>query len=222
MQFYGDNSRLNGVHTCIIPAIAHGGSAQLAIDMLVTTLGFQLAGRLLSDHVASTITVQPLEAHPLSTVTEVFVQDDVVVIQMRGPVLHQGPWSADLAAWLKQVGVRTVNVWSSVDRFARTDSQLEESNPIRHVGKNGGKIRRLEQLAASENTADIKKVVGTGNTARMVAAFAEAELECDAFFSFAGEGDNRAIARAFLDAIPMPVEKAPWREPESWEVVFQE
>jgi hypothetical protein len=126
--------------TLVLPSVAHGGVGQLALDALMNTALARSKVPLarhcfVTPHVAPMASTRALDCDESIMTTAVeWVQDgDVVLLQIRAPVLagHVQLLCDEIVAWA--AGAKALVVLGGIDANARTDEQLRTTQ-LRAIG----------------------------------------------------------------------------------------
>lgn len=140
----------------ILPAVSVGNVAQLAVDVLISSLPFVKVGYIHDE------CIQPVVANDVFALTscktrgrlavglEVFMwaESGLVLIQQRAPILpgRSALFASRVLAWAEEAGVAQILLLSSCHEYTRSDSHLSGSQ-FRYVFEAGGSMASLENDA---------------------------------------------------------------------------
>jgi proteasome assembly chaperone 2 len=157
----GGDGHLRNASTLLLPAVSIGNAGQLAVDLLVSTLGVRRAGFLEEPHVLPCVGNDPFGPSAegkLTVALEVYEYEDqgLSIVQQRAPVVKGAmmKYAKNMAAWAACEGIKEVIVLSGLDsgKRQRHDMDLSQIQYISTASKDGSDGRcealgwkRLEQ-----------------------------------------------------------------------------
>lgn len=131
----GDASHDWSHSTLVVPAVSVGNVAQLACDVLISSLNARRVGFLYDDSAVPVVGSEPFISldteephHHVTTAVEVFehVDNSVVIVQQRAPLIKskQCQFVSQLVDWIVSCQFNKVIVLTSMFAYERRDTQL--------------------------------------------------------------------------------------------------
>ncbi|XP_003219766.1 proteasome assembly chaperone 2 isoform X2 [Anolis carolinensis] len=207
--------------TLLMPAVSVGNVGQLAVDLVISTLGMSKVGYFYTDCLVPMIGNNPYattedNATELCINAEVYAapSKELVVIQLRSPFIKNKyrPFCQTILAWVKSCEFAKIVLLSSSHAYQRNDQQLHGTS-LRYllsptVEKMIGDImerlsgKELEQVAAFPGVNDDDKVFyvpGGGITKLLFTESCSEGIPMVVLLKFCSEGDNIPDALALVD-----------------------
>ncbi|XP_062986622.1 proteasome assembly chaperone 2 isoform X2 [Elgaria multicarinata webbii] len=207
--------------TLLMPAVSVGNVGQLAVDLVISTLGMSKVGYFYTDCLVPMIGNNPYatteeNATELCINAEVYAvpSKELVVLQIRSPFIKNKyrPFCKTLLSWVKSCGFSKIVLLSSSHAYQRNDQQLHGTS-LRYllspaVEKTIGNVierlsgRELEQIAAFPGVNGDEKVFhipGGGITKLLFTESCSKEIPMVVLLKFCSEGDNIPDAHALAD-----------------------
>ncbi|KAJ8514392.1 hypothetical protein ONZ45_g8058 [Pleurotus djamor] len=230
-----------GGKTLVIPVVSTANLPQLAVDLLITSLGLRLLGVFDSQYFVPAVGSRDGGIDGITTPLELFgLQDsNIIVIQQRSPVLKtkKQAFIDELFRFIETSGVQSTLFLSGVDMSNRTDAQM--MTPLYYIQPQSptqtmpGPLSNLQKLHVPEYTfpgaqhptgiskeSAIPFIPGGGLTRRILASIPDgSSIPVAALLQFVQEGDNQGDAHMFASAISKILdvdERMNWRVPDSW------
>ncbi|XP_003977258.1 proteasome assembly chaperone 2 [Takifugu rubripes] len=200
--------------TLVMPAVAVGNVAQLAVDLIVSTLKMSRVGFIHTDCLIPMAGNNPYttckeDAEELHTPAEVYTaaEQKLAVLQIRAPIIQakSKKFRQLLVSWIKASGFSRTIVLSSSHAYQRDDQQLQ-SAPVRYLitpslmKVSGDALkelgwRELEKVAAFPGLTDTSAesrlyIPGGGITKGLYTDGCAEDLPLAVLLLFCSEGDN--------------------------------
>ncbi|KAK0140518.1 Proteasome assembly chaperone 2 [Merluccius polli] len=235
--------------TLILPAIAVGNVAQLAVDLIVSTLCMRRVGFLHTDCLVPMVGPSPYAtsaktAGELHTTAE-DAEKKLAVLQIRSPIIHSRSrkFRKVLVSWIKASGFAQTVVLSSSHAYQRDDQQLK-GTPLRYLvtpamQKTSGTAltelgwMEMEKVSAFPGLVDTNaeprlSVPGGGITKGLFTDSCQEELCLAVVLVFCSEGDNVPDAFTLVNHLNDWLllvdndKRGPqkWKVPSSWTLLF--
>ncbi|KAJ7338666.1 hypothetical protein JRQ81_012568 [Phrynocephalus forsythii] len=207
--------------TLLLPAVSVGNVGQLAVDLVISTLGMSKIGYFYTDCLVPMIGNNPY-ATTEENATELCINSEVyaapskklVVLQIRSPFLKNKyrPFCQTLLLWVKSCGFAKTVVLSSSYAYQCNDQQLQGTS-LRYllspaVEKTCGSVmeklsgRELEKVAAFPGLNDDEKtyhIPGGGITKVLFSESCSKGIPLVVLLKFCSEGDNIPDALTLAD-----------------------
>ncbi|XP_077208930.1 proteasome assembly chaperone 2 isoform X2 [Paroedura picta] len=207
--------------TLLLPAVSVGNVGQLAVDLVISTLGMTKVGYFYTDCLVPMIGNNPYATTEENT-TELCINAEVyampskelVVLQIRSPFIKNKyrHFCDVLLSWVKSCSFARVVLLSSSHAYQRNDHQLHTTS-LRYlvspaVQKTVQDImqrlnwKELEKVAAFPKVNDDDKVLyipGGGITKRLFTKSCSEGVEMVVLLKFCSEGDNIPDALVLAD-----------------------
>nr|XP_020647405.1 proteasome assembly chaperone 2 isoform X3 [Pogona vitticeps] len=207
--------------TLLMPAVSVGNVGQLAVDLVICTLGMSKIGYFYTDCLVPMIGNNPYatteeNAAELCINSEVYSvpSKKLVVLQIRSPFIKNKyrTFCQKLLSWVKICGFAKIAVLSSSYAYRCNDQQLHGTS-LRYllspaIEKTCGSImeklsgRELERVAAFPGVNDDEKVFhipGGGITKVLFTESCSKGIPMAVLLKFCSEGDNIPDAFALAD-----------------------
>ncbi|KAK7005709.1 proteasome assembly chaperone 2 [Favolaschia claudopus] len=239
-----NNSLKPAGKTLIVPVVSTANVAQLAADLLISSLSLERIGVFNSEFLVPVVgscedgvgVSTPLELHGKAGL-------DIVVIQQRSPALkfQKQEFIDSILEFIRTSGVTAVLFLSGVDLSNRTDSQMQ--TPTYHLLppnatplSSSTSLARLPQLpiptysspvpqyplqnSDTEESSDVPFIPGGSLTRRILRTLSKSPspVPTAAILQFVLEGDNRADAAILASAViaVLGLSVPGFKEPRSW------
>jgi len=226
--------------TLVLPIVSTGNVAQLAVDLLIASLGLRRVGILDGRDLLSVAGAREDGEAGITTPLEIFGKDgsQFYVVQQRSPVLkaRKEHFISSIISFVQQNQFGSLLVLSGVDVSIRSDQQM--SNPTfhlipSHTSSLPSSLSSLSTLvppyrapvkldlpSSREQTqqTDVPLIPGGGLTRRLLSSLPPS-LPTGVLLEYVLEGDNRADALmlANVTAKVLGLENLTWKEPSSWQ-----
>ncbi|XP_014794237.1 PREDICTED: proteasome assembly chaperone 2 [Calidris pugnax] len=207
--------------TLLMPAVSVGNVGQLAIDLVISTLGMTKVGYFYTDCLVPMVGNNPYataeeNSMELSINAEVYSlpSKKLVVLQIRSPFIKNKyrPFCQTLLSWVKSSKCARVILLSSSHAYQRDDEQLL-GTPLRYLltpdleKAVGGLMQELnwkemEKVAAYPGINDTEKVLhipGGGITKLLFIESCSKGIQMAVLLKFCSEGDNIPDAFALVN-----------------------
>ncbi|NXN97821.1 PSMG2 protein, partial [Rhinopomastus cyanomelas] len=236
--------------TLLMPAVSVGNVGQLAIDLVISTLGMTKVGYFYTDCLVPMVGNNPYataedNSMELSINAEVYSlpPKKLVVLQIRSPFIKKKsrPFCEMLLSWVQSSQCARVVVLSSSHAYQRDDEQLL-GTPLRYLltpdleQTVGGllqelKWKEMEKVVAYLGIDDTEKVLhipGGGITKLLFTESCSRGIQMAVLLKFCSEGDNIPDAfvlvnylNEWLQLIKSNVNvSSQWKIPSSWRLLF--
>jgi len=223
------------------PVVSTANIAQLAVDLLITSLSLRLIGVFDSRDLVPVVGGREDGEEGVTTPLELFGKEecDIVVIQQRSPVLvsRKQEFIDELLQFVRQSRFSANIILSGVDMSNRTDAQMITPtyyiHPRNSPSWQHSPLSSILQLPIPEYSSPIVQYPGTthdegpipfipggGLTRRILSNLPESwEIPTAALLHFVVEGDNRSDASltAAVVAKVLSLEVQEWKQPFSWQ-----
>ncbi|PAV18989.1 proteasome assembly chaperone 2 [Pyrrhoderma noxium] len=216
--------------TLIVPVVSAGNVAQLAVDLLISTLKLEQIGVFDSRDLIPVAGGRE-DGPGISTPLELYGKDgiDVVVIQQRSPILksHKDAFTSTFSNFIKESQFSAVLLLSGVDLSNRSDSQMNsptysllgpgtanlESSPLSLLSQlpkytfspSQGSVLNMGPVPIPTSTDPaplIPLIPGGGLTRRFLSLSSSlSNIQIAAILQFVLEGDNRNDAEYFASVV---------------------
>ncbi|XP_053101000.1 proteasome assembly chaperone 2 isoform X2 [Hemicordylus capensis] len=203
------------------PAVSVGNVGQLAVDLVISTLGMSKVGYFYTDCLVPMIGNNPYATTGDNTAelcinAEVYAlpSKQLVVLQIRSPFIKNKyrPFCQTLLSWVESCRFAKVVLLSSSHAYQRSDQQLF-GTPLRYllspaVQKTDEELmqklnwRELEKIAAFPGVNGDEKVLyipGSGITKLLFTESCSKGIQMIVLLKFCSEGDNIPDALALTD-----------------------
>ncbi|XP_043268060.1 proteasome assembly chaperone 2 [Venturia canescens] len=227
-------------YTLILPAVAVGNVAQLAVDLLIYNSGMKKIGQLLSPDFIPFCGANPYDKNSseICTTADFYIHEDkrLIVLQIRSPPLTKlVDVFNELRDFIKARSISKVIILTSQWQFVRVDRQLSSNEPMRYVVSPSLELesgKTFEELGWKKleitNTNDTPLAIRGGGCAPSLFKFLSKEnIACALLFRFSSEGNNSPDAKEFarflnqwISLLPESNKDTCWKEPPSWQHIF--
>ncbi|CAL8237369.1 unnamed protein product [Boreogadus saida] len=236
--------------TLILPAIAVGNVAQLAVDLIVSTLSMKRVGYMHTDCLVPMVGPNPYatsaeDAGELHTTAEVYrdAEKKLAVLQIRSPLIQSRSrkFRKLLVSWIKASEFSRTVVLSSSHAYQRDDQQLK-GTPLRYLvtpamrTASGPALAELgwvemERLSPYPGLVEAEprlSIPGGGVTKGLFTDGCQEELCLAVVLVFCSEGDNVPDAFTLVNHLNewlLLVDNdkrgaQKWKVPGSWRLLF--
>jgi len=229
-------------HTLIMAGVTYGNGGQLAVDLLVATLGVPRVGMFHDGAVLPITGSDPIgkDINCLAMPVEVYASSEqkLTILQQRAPSIkgHRRGFSARLAHWFAEQRFAAVVWLASADACERRDALLYRGR-VRHVTCDASLAQRLEGMgmsalaptdddeASGPQTQQVvlKHIGGIGRY--LLTACEQAKVPASVWVLYCAEGDNRndalilAATAAHALHLRQPGDDS-WLAPTSWSAMY--
>ncbi|XP_060948814.1 proteasome assembly chaperone 2 [Limanda limanda] len=230
--------------TLVMPAVAVGNVAQLAVDLMVSTLNMKLVGYIHTDCLIPMAGNNPYstcreDAEELHTPAEVYTAPELklAVLQIRAPIIQKKSkkFRQLIVSWIKTSGFSRTVILSSSHAYQRDDQQMK-GTPLRYlvtpsllkVSADALKElgwREMEQLPAfpglTEANAESRlSIPGGGITKGLYTDSCAEDLPLAVILLFCSEGDNIPDAFTLVNHLNdwLHLLDNPSQEPNKWKI----
>jgi len=236
MPFYYPIQKLDlGGKLLLLPVVSTANVSQLAVDLVISSLGLQLVGAFDPKHVVPVVGARDDGQQGITTPLELYGKDgvDVVVIQQRSPALkdRKQEFVQDVLDFIQKTGFSAVLLLSGVDMSDRTDTQMitptYQIRPSNTPAWESTPLNSLTQLPIPKYTSPVQAtdevpfIPGGGLTRRILSSLPHPwTTPIASLLQFVLEGDNRGDARLMASVVAKVLNldvSNGWKEPKSWE-----
>jgi len=211
--------------------------SQLAVDLVISTLGLQLVGLFDARDVVPVVGARDDGRQGITTPLELYGKEglDVVIVQQRSPVLkdRKNEFVKDILTFIQSSSFSAVLLLSGVDMSDRTDIQMMTPTYLIHPPNTPAwgstPLNSLTQLPIPKYTSPVSQqgddqvpfIPGGGLTKRILSSLPQPwNTPIASILQFVLEGDNRGDARLMASVVVKIVGldgDLEWKEPASWE-----
>jgi len=222
--------------TLILPIVSSGNVAQLAVDLLISTLNWPRLGVFDSQHLVPFVAPREDGAAGITAPLELHGKpgSSIFALQQRSPVMktHKTQFLDLLISFVERSRFSSVIILSGVDLSERPDAHMH--TPTFHIFPGArvpskqlpGPIREIVATTPpfiESSFTDIPVIPGSGLLRRVLKSIPDSFPPVIAILEYVLEGDNRYDARLLAAAIAKSLKKDlgaipddQWREPASW------
>ncbi|XP_019957570.1 proteasome assembly chaperone 2 [Paralichthys olivaceus] len=230
--------------TLVMPAVAVGNVAQLAVDLMVSTLNMKRVGYIHTDCLIPMAGNNPYstcreDAEELHTPAEVYTAPELklAVLQIRAPIIQtkSKKFRQQIVSWIKTSGFSRTVILSSSHAYQRDDQQMK-GTPLRYlvtpsllkVSADALKElgwREMERLPAfpglTDTNAELRlSIPGGGITKGLYTDSCAEDLPLAVILLFCSEGDNIPDAFTLVNHLNdwLHLLDNPRQEPNKWKI----
>ncbi|KLO19520.1 hypothetical protein SCHPADRAFT_918582 [Schizopora paradoxa] len=231
--------------TLVVPVVSVANIAQLAVDLLIASLGLKRIGILDSSYLIPVIGPRDDGEAGFTTPLELYGKEglDVVFIQQRSPAMkEQKQEFVDLLmTFVRDYKIGALLLLAGVDLSNRSDAQMSsstykinlkrspnlESTPLSKVSSLPTYSFAPAQHSPTKETSstDAPFIPGGGLTRRILSTLSSTDstithVPTACILQFVLEGDNRGdavyFARAVAELLSIDRHVVAWKQPSSW------
>jgi len=232
--------------TIIVPVVSVANIAQLAVDLLIASLGLKRIGILDASYLIPVVGARDDGEPGFTTPLEIYGKDglDVVVIQQRSPAMKafKQDFVNFLFAFIRDYKLGAMLLLAGVDLSNRSDAQMSsptykfipkpapqvDSTPLANISNLPTYSFAPGQHISGEeepSKMDIPFIPGGGLTRRLLSSLSSSEspiakIPTACVLQFVLEGDNRGdaiyFARAVAELLSVERHVVAWKQPSSW------
>lgn len=226
----------------VVPIVSTGNVSQLAIDLMVCTLGLERVGIVDCDYVVPVVGGREGGEGGITTPLELYGKAglNVVFLQQRSPVMKtfKGDFVKGLKSLVLGNEISALFILSGMDLSDRPDAHMNSPTYhlipallTNHEGKLHPAVHELAihfpPLITTTNQTpgtELPVIPGSGVTRKLVSSLSP-EFPCmGVILEYVLEGDNRADAALLASALSRSLHKElgmteneRWKEPPSWQ-----
>jgi len=216
---YAESPSFSG-DTLILPAVSHGNVGQLAVELLINTLGAERAGIIDTRAVVPIVGGGAYDGAPGQLVTAIEVyrcsEHKITMIQQRSPLLKgtTQSFAEDLVQWCSAAGFARVFVLSSANAAFRIDAEIAGTQ----LGFLGNSESADTEALTAAGFCPLRKaedmwVTKSSFSSSVIAAAQEASISASVIVSICFEGDNVpnavSLAGSFGSVLGLTVARTP-------------
>ncbi|KAF5370560.1 hypothetical protein D9758_001882 [Tetrapyrgos nigripes] len=230
---FAANLNISG-KTLIVPIVSTANVAQLAVDLLIASLGLHRLAVVDSRYSIPVVGGRENGEPGITTPSELYGKEgsQFVVIQQRSPALKAKLLESGVAAVLFLAGVDLSN--RTDDQMFTTTYQLQSSNspplsssPLQALTNLPIPVYMspIPQKPGNGDESIVPFIPGGGLTRRLLSSTPKSwTIPTAALLRFALDGDNRAdamsLAAITAQIIGISPDGVDWKQPESWTGLF--
>ncbi|KAL0281682.1 UNVERIFIED_CONTAM: hypothetical protein PYX00_002595 [Menopon gallinae] len=231
-------------YSLIVPSVSVGNVGQLAVDLLINSLGLKKLCYVWHESVIPVAGGDPFgNSKTISTGCEVFYSEklELVVMQIRSGIMRtKSDFPQFLCSWVKEEGIRQVIILTGSSAHERRDEQLV-GEPLRFIfcpltpeaERNNAFARQWRGFEVKEihsrdrgTVSGISYIPGSGIALKLYRQCVREKIICSVLIEFCSDGNNAPDAFKLADYLNdwLKIKETSgieqWTPPPSWIFLF--